>query len=200
MHRSFVAEAYRIVERAHGGRPHVCIAAGSRIHVGFVLDLAKHLGIELVTTRYGVKNAADKELVRLAKSLDFSVCRTIVVGSGDRGFLKWFRDIRVDGLRLECVARDHQICKEAGAKYDALYRMDTKRMQLPSPSDIRTAVIDCIPEIEVAPVSTEYATGMLRASRIAPKNAPGLTFFQRHSGIFEMSDNGLTVGLIKETQ
>ena len=69
MHTSFVIEAYRTVERAHGQPPTKCFAFGSHLHVGHTEDVAKRLGIEVVTTRYGVKNAADYELVRVAGTL-----------------------------------------------------------------------------------------------------------------------------------
>lgn len=195
MHTSFVIEAYRTVERAHGQPPTKCFAFGSHLHVGHTEDVAKRLGIEVVTTSYGVKNAADYELVRVAGTLWPHLSDTIVVGSGDRGFLKWFRNLRAEGLRLECVARDHQICKEAQASYDALYRMDTKRMNLPTPTDLRQAVIDCIPQIEVGPVLMEDATGMLRASRIVPRNTPGHIFFDRYANVFNTTNGGRYVGL-----
>lgn len=86
MHTSFVIEAYRTVERAHGQPPTKCFAFGSHLHVGHTEDVAKRLGIEVVTTRYGVKNAADYELVRVAGTLWPHLSNTIVVGSGDRGF------------------------------------------------------------------------------------------------------------------
>lgn len=172
MHTSFVIEAYRTVERAHGQPPTKCFAFGSHLHVGHTEDVAKRLGIEVVTTSYGVKNAVTMN-VRVAGTLWPHLSDTIVTWDLVIAGLKWFRNLRAEGLRLECVARDHQICKEAQASYDALYRMDTKRMNLPTPTDLRQAVIDCIPQIEVGPVLMEDATGMLRASRIVPRNTPG---------------------------
>ncbi len=195
MHTSFVIEAYRTVERAHGAPPTECFAFGSHMHVGHAKEVASRLGIEVVITSFGVKNAADKELVRVAKTLWPHRSDTIVVGSGDRGFLKWLRNLRAEGLRLECVARDHQICKEAQSAYDALYRMDAKRMNLPTTADLRQAVIDCIPQIEVGPVLMEDATGMLRASRIVPRNTPGHIFFDRYANVFNTTNGGRYVGL-----
>ncbi len=104
--------------------------------------------------------------------------------------------IEKNGLRLECVARDHQICKEAEASYDALYRMDSKAMKLPSPADLRTAVIDCIPEIRSGPIKIEDATGMLRGFRIAPRHTPGHVFFARHGGVFRLLSEGRYVELV----
>lgn len=197
MHTSFVIEAYRTVERAHGGPPTECFAFGSHVHVGHTKEVASRLGIEVVTTSYGVKNSADKELVRVARTLWPQRSDTIVVGSGDRGFLKWLRNLRAEGLRLECVARDHQICKEAQSAYDALYRMDAKRMNLPTDKDLRQAVIDCIPQIQAGPVAMEYATGMLRASRIVPRSTPGAVFFSRHTNVFNALVGGHHVGLLE---
>lgn len=195
---SFVIEAYRTVERTHGKRPTECFAFGSHLHVRQAKEVTNHFGIEVVTTRYGVKNAADKELVRVAKTLWPHRCKTIVVGSGDRGFLKWLRGLRAEGLRLECVARDHQICKEAQASYDVLYRMDVKKMNLPTSSDLRQAVIDSIPHIQGGPVLIEDATSILRANRIVPRNTPGHVFFSRHSNVFLISNAGRKVELFDE--
>ena len=194
MHTSFVIEAYRTVERAHGQPPAACFAFGSHLHVAHTEKVARRLDIEVVTTSYGVKNAADKELVQVARTLWPNRSDTIVVGSGDRGYLKWLRNLRAEGLRLECVARDHQICKEAQARYDALYRMDAKRMNLPTPADLRQAVIDCIPQIQAGPVLMEDATGILRASRIVPRNTPGPVFFDRHANLFMTANGGRYVG------
>lgn len=196
MHTSFVIEAYRTIERAHGEPPTECFAFGSQVHVVHTEEVASRLGIEVVTTSYGVKNSPDKELVRVARTLWPQRSDTIVVGSGDRGFLKWLRNLRAEGLRLECVARDHQICKEAHSAYDALYRMDAKRMNLPTAKDLRQAVIDCIPQIQAGPVLMELATGMLRASRIVPRNTPGPVFFKRHTNVFTTSNGGRYVGLL----
>lgn len=195
MHTSFVIEAYRTVEREHGMRPLVCVAFGSHIHTAHTEAVASRLGIEIVTTRYGVKNAADKELVRIARELWPSKCRTIVVGSGDRGFLKWLRDLRAGGLRLECIARDHQICKEAATSYDALYRMDVKKMTLPTSADLRQATIDCMPQIVAGPVLMDTATSFLRACRIVPRNTPGHVFFNRHPDVFTTAYDGRIVTL-----
>lgn len=196
MHTSFVIEAYRTVERVHGQPPAECYAFGSPLHVGHTLDVARHLGVKVVTTRYGVKNAADKELVQVARSLWPHRCDTIVIGSGDRGFLKWLRSERVEGLRLECVARDHQICKEARESYDALYRMDSKKMNLPTPKDLRQAAIDCIPGILRGPVLLESAIGLLRANRVLPKNSPGRTFFDKYPEVFKTRSSGLKLELV----
>lgn len=161
------------------------------MHIQHSSEVASRLGIELVQTSFGVKNSADKALVRYAESLWPDRAGTIVVGSGDRGFLKWFRSMRERGLRLECVAREHHICKEAQVSYDALYRLDAKRMNLPSSSDLRLAVIDCIPEIQAGAVPVDAAISMLRANRIVPRSTPGRVFFQRHAEVFNVDGSGV---------
>ena len=196
VHRSFVAEAYRTAERAHGSPPSVCIAAGSAIHIEQTREIALRLGVDLIVTKFGEKNAADRALVSAAKQIVASGIRSIVIGSGDRGFLKWLRDIQGDGVRLECVARTHQLCKEADSSYDAVYRMDVKAMNLPTASDLRAAVIDCIPHIRTGPVAIDAATSMLRSFRIAPRNTAGRVFFERHSSVFRLVNDGRDLELL----
>ncbi len=94
INKSFVAEAYRTAERAHGTPPLVCIAFGSPLHVKRTRDVAERLGIGLVSTKFGQKNSADYEMAKTAKKLATSAVNTIIVGSGDRGFLKWLREDR----------------------------------------------------------------------------------------------------------
>lgn len=195
IHPSFVIEAYRTVEREHGAPPEACFAFGSPVHAARAKEVTAHFGIEVLQTDFGVKNAADKELMRVAKQLWPHRTDNIVVGSGDRGFLKWFRPLRAEGLRLECVARDHQICKEAQSSYDALYSMDSKRMSLPDTAALRRAVIDSIPEIEKGPVFIDYATAKLRSNRIVPRTKPGLAFYTRHADVFEILPGGSLIQL-----
>lgn len=196
-HRSFVAEAYRTVERAHGRPPALCVAFGSPIHVEHTRALASRLDVELVATTLGLKNAADHAIVSVAKALEPHRYRTIVVGSGDRGYLKWLRALPARGQRLECVSREHQLCKEADASYGAVYRMDAKRMTLPSLSDLRLAAIDCIPQLATAAVNMEVATSLMRASRIAPRNTPGRVFFARYPTVFQLASDGRELGLVR---
>lgn len=195
-HQSFAAEAYRTVERAHGRPPDMCMAFGSRMSVEYTRQWANRKGIRLKITEYGKKNAADKALVKAAQALDEHQLQTLVVGSGDRGFTKWLRDIRSRGTRMECVSREHQLFQEADAWYAAVYRMDAKRMSMPTDSDLRLAVTDCIPEIEAGPVGMEFAISMLRNHRIVSKNSPGKIFFRKHPGVFRLSDDEQALSLV----
>lgn len=171
------------------------VAFGSAIHVERTRELASRLEIALVTTSFGVKNAADHALVRAANALGPKRCSTIVVGSGDRGYLNWLTGVRARGQRLECISRQHQLCKDAQAGYDIVYQMHAKRMTVPSPADLRVAAVDCIPELETGPVDVKRATSLMRACRIAPKHTPGYVFFARHAEVFRLAGDGREVGL-----
>jgi hypothetical protein len=164
------------------------VAFGNAICVEQTRELAKKLDIELITTAFGEKNAADKAMVQEAVKIAASQCETMVIGSGDWGFLHWLRKIRAQGVLLECISREHQLCKEADDWYAAVYRMDAKRMHLPNASDLRAAAIDCIPQIENAPVPLDVATGLMRSFRIVPKSTPGKVFMGRHPSVFRIND------------
>lgn len=195
-HRSFAAEAYRTVERTHGKKPDLCQAFGSHIHVGHTQALANQLGIQLIVTEFAVKNAADKTMVEAAKSLIAKGYKTIVIGSGDRGFLHWLSNVRRLGIRLECVSRAHQLCEEADDWYAAVYRMGAKRMNLPTESDLRTAALDCMPDLQNTTFRLDHATSLMRSYRIVPKNTPGRVFFARYPDLFKLSPDGTYVALI----
>ena len=68
-------------------------------------------------------------------------------------------------------------------------------MNLPTPTDLRQAVIDCIPQIEVGPVLMEDATGVLRASKIVPRITPGVIVFDRYANVLNTTTGGRYVGL-----
>lgn len=185
-HRSFVGEAYRTVERAHGKRPDLCLAFGSKFHVDHTRELAMQLGIQLITTAFAEKNAADIAMVQEALKLAGNKYGCLVIGSGDRGFVHWLRKLPAQGVRLECISRTHQLCKEADGWYAQVYRMDAKRMHLPTDFDLRSAAIDCVPQIQTGPVRLEVATSLMRSFRIVPKSTPGKVFFGRHESVFRL--------------
>ncbi len=187
---SFVAEAYRTIERNHGPI-HVAMAFGSQVHLECIGAICGQLGISRRETPFAVKNAADREIVKAAEYLAShrSGPLTIAIGSGDADFLPLSYRLRKSDVETACIARSNITSAGAIGAFDFLYALDSKHMHLASEEQLEYAILDCLPELRQGDKArVTDAVRRLRLWRIAPRHSTGIKAFARLPERFEVTE------------